>query len=121
MEIGDALVAVADKLGIGLTEIYKIYVQAQMIQGVGFIITTIFGACVAYALFNKTYDRITEDNTKKDEYNQTDTATAVCYSLVAGFIGFLFIGVIGSLLVNGVLEITNPEYSAIKELISTVK
>ena len=40
VEVGDALVLIADKLGIGVKEVYRILVEAQAYQGILNLIST---------------------------------------------------------------------------------
>ena len=112
MDIGEALIQIADKLGTTGEHLLKVFIEAQV--GIGYIniISTIVWIFLAILICYVTYHYINKDRS----YDSKSCAMIVCFATCL----FLVIVILVLVLKNEVIRIMYPEYTGIKELIETL-
>lgn len=129
MELGaikDTVVYLTEKLGVGVEEVYKIFLNAQtahIINNVSsFVLLCLFGIIFLYWFkkIKKFSKKNCEDNTptKKEEcYYETCLLFWLILAVVCIF-GFL---IVQSLIQNTIFRLVAPEYMALQEMIRLIK
>lgn len=125
-----AIELIADKLGIAASEIFDIFVNAQVMLGVLAIIecvTIILLSIISYFAITKimygfyTYNAVMKSYDKSDEYYDSDDKNAV---IVTPMLITVVLMCVWMLCVNtikyGIIRIMCPEYSAIVDIIELV-
>ena len=114
MEIGDALVQIADKLGITVQQVYELFVSVQTAKGI-LIIAQIFvfiiGTYLYLSWMHKKYLIAVKENSRSD---------AEFIIMFGGLFGVIIYGAVIILIGNAVLQIMYPQYYGAKELIETL-
>lgn len=114
--IGNALVYIADKIGITVAQMYEIYVKAQammallqivMILAIIGISISVFLICYFYAI-NKIFSDIKSDSDR------------FLASAFIAFIAFIASGFIMAMLYTPLLAYLCPEYTALKSLMGDI-
>lgn len=111
MEIGDALIQIADKLGTTGQHLLDVYVNAQV--GIGYIniISMIVWAILTFVVCYIAYHYISDTDRDNDScFGAILTCFVICIFLVFGILT----------LKDEVIRIMYPEYTGIKELIDTL-
>lgn len=108
MSLGDALYKVAEKLGIAVQGINKVYVQQAYLYGIAYLLFSLLTLGVTILFFV-----ISLKNREPDPYGDR-----------FAFLIFLIFGIIGSfvflaLLIIGIFHFVNPQYFAIQDLLSS--
>ena len=111
--VGDALIHISDKLGIGIQEIYRIYISAQSwIAFQGIVSVSVFIAIFLIGALISVYVYIKSD----DEYNDRDGMVLFALMLVTLTIALVIsIGVHAALGFYGRSVV--PEYYALQDLL----
>lgn len=108
VEIGDALVAIADKIGIGVVEMYHIYVEAQtaiaIIHTFCALLWVLTVAVFGYLAWKKSGDMRGHEK-------------CMIVTMVVTIVGFVALIIYGEVLYVALLRLLCPEYMAIEEMI----
>ena len=110
MDIGEALIQIADKLGTTGEHLLKVFIEAQV--GIGYIniISTIVWIFLTILICRAAYHYINKDRS----YDSKSCAMIVCFATCM-FLVFVIL-----YLKDEVIRIMYPEYTGIKELITTL-
>lgn len=128
MEVTDLILEVANTIGIATTEVYRIFVEAQVTIGVFYIIyISLLVMIIRYLLYKfidikaikkEIYGKINETNDWGDsQFGMYMTVILVLGTIII-LLGLLIGGLFGDVILNQILRIVNPEYMAIDSLIS---
>jgi len=111
LDIGEALIQIADKLGTTGEHLLKVFIEAQV--GIGYIniISTIVWIFLAILICYIAYRYIINEDRSYDSKN---CAIFVC------LLSCIFLVFVILVLNNEVIRIMYPEYTGIKELIGTL-
>lgn len=122
--VANVLGALAEKLGYAATELFRIMVEAQVIQAIGggimlmlAVVGAVAGSYIAYRLTiayygTDTFKEAMDDSGHREHPDLTLMFVGVSLAVIGGAIGLLFGGIIGDIL----MALTVPEYLAIQEL-----
>lgn len=130
-EFATAIDIIADKLGIAVTEIFEIFVNAQAAIGV-ITIATIFAVvltCMAsyfvamkYISGKYTYSGVIKKLEDKDSYvDPDDKIMCIIVPLLVVMVIFFISAIMFDCVGDCIIRIICPEYSAITEIITIVK
>lgn len=118
MEMSEALIQLADKLGIATTEIYQIILSAQQIKGVVTLVECFIAIGIMFliskpirTLFNKIKENESEYSDGSEKWMIVTTV-----SFISLFIMWITLGI----LTDALYKILMPEYTALTEMISTL-
>ena len=109
-EVGDALVLIADKLGIGVTEVYRILVEAQAYQGILNLISTGVFVLSSFIIGHIIYNKL---NGPKDDKLFAGVLVGAFSGFIVGFIVWVF--------GRALMHIMMPEYTALTELLNIIE
>jgi hypothetical protein len=112
--IGDAMVYIADKIGLTLEQVYQIYVGSQMALAliqIALILVFVIGSVTICFLCFRTYKNETKDS---KDYDHSDAQLK--YGMFAIF-GCAMLGLAVALLYSPITAVVCPEYSAIQAMI----
>ena len=129
-----AIELIADKLGIAASEIFNIFVNAQVVLGILSILeaTIVLLLCIGtYFLVTKmisghyTFKNAVKEAVKeaeeKNEYMDSDVKSfLLVVPVFAGLCSFLVWGILVSTIKHGIIKIICPEYSGIIEIINLI-
>lgn len=128
MEVTDLILEVANTIGIATTEVYKIFVEAQVTIGVFYMVyISLLLMVIGYTLYKfidvkaikkEIYGKITETDSWGDNKFSLYMFTIFLISVVIILIGLLIGGIFSDIILNQILRIINPEYMAIDALIN---
>lgn len=125
----DAINVIADKLGIAATEIFNIFVGAQVMIGVlhivGCVIVCLLGIMTYFAIMKTISGCYTYRGAVKkldpDSYGYNDKKTfIIATSVLGGLASLMLWSIIFDIMAGGILRILCPEYAAISEIIGLV-
>lgn len=117
MELSDALIQIADKLGITVQQVYELFVGVQETKGI-ILIIQIFTFLIGIYLYLNYLWKITEEMRNIEKYRRSELPNILMifggmFGIMTYFFTLLLIG-------NAVLQIMYPEYFGAKELIETL-
>jgi len=125
-----AIDMIAEKLGIAVTEIFNIFVHAQVTLGVLMILqcVAVLVLCVmTYFVTMKlisgswTYNGIMEKAKERDKDYDEDAESFFMFTpVVVGVLSVILWGFVVGIIADGLVKILCPEYSAIIEIIRMV-
>lgn len=130
-EFATAIDIIADRLGIAVTEIFEIFVEAQATIGVltiAIIFAAILTCLISYFIMMKlisgkyTYRNAIKKLDRASTYTDSDTTfvyvvAPVIVAVITLFVSALIFECVG----DGLIRILCPEYTAITDIISIVK
>lgn len=117
MEIGDALVQIADKLGITVQQVYELFVSVQSTKGIILIIQIFIFLIGTFIILNYLW-KVSEKMKSEEKYKGSELPDVIM--MFGGFFGILIYFFIIVLIGDAVLQIMYPEYFGAKELIESL-
>jgi len=111
----DALQPLAQKLGQGAEQLFRIYTKQAIINGVTEIVLGTF-ALVAFGLGFKLAYKKAKAHDKKDRYENYVTPTLILGSIMGAIVVFAAVWAIA----DGINELLNPQYVALHNIITDV-
>ncbi len=114
MEIGDVLIQIADKLGITVQQVYKLFISVQTAKGILTIIEIFVFSIGIYLYLTWMYKKYKIEI--KDDCNSDIPSLIIMGGMFGTVIYFFVVIFIG----NAILQIMYPEYFGAKELIESL-
>ena len=111
-DIKGAVASIAEGLSIGAEHVYGVLVKQQVITSVTYTIIFILGVMLA---------SLAVRSGKKADYSEREWDRDATMSLVLGFASFCFLFFSIMELNTIVMGFLNPEYGAMKEIMSLIK
>lgn len=122
MEMSEALIQIADKLGIATTEIYQIMLSAQQVKGAVMLGEFLIGISILFFVLKYTWKAACEkEKTEaKDEFSCFDFSDKFMHVFFPAFFLVIILIMIFGIINDGLLKLIIPEYTALTEMISTL-
>jgi len=120
-EIANIIVQLTDKLGITVSEVTKIFIDAQQKLAMVDIIMLLFviTTTIAVSVFTLKLIHKNKKEERPDSKVSITDEDIIMPTAIVTFITILFCLVISTLLVTALYRLVAPEYMGIKDMIST--
>ena len=125
----EAIDIISDKLGIAATKVFEIFVGAQAVIGMLMIVKCVVMftlAVLTYLITMKvlsgyyTYSAAVRNMKKQDDENEDAKAFIFVVPIMISVFSIVLWGIITSIIMEGILKMMCPEYSAISEIINLI-
>lgn len=116
--IGEALTIIAEKAGHGIEYVYPLLVDVQVVLGIRDIAVPLIALGVGYYVYVKTFKAAHEQGKDRTYYTIMES---VGVGIMAGVCAGLLVGMMVHCIFDGMIRILNPEYYALKEILTAVK
>jgi uncharacterized membrane protein YidH (DUF202 family) len=113
--LGTALTYIADKIGITVEQMYRIYVAAQFTQAVLQIIFILIWAIAVIIVVKKIY--VWQMSIHTERY---DRDTGILLTFLGSVIVIVFVSLILSVIYDASVAILCPEYTALQSLMKDI-
>lgn len=117
-EFSEAILVIADMLGVTAERVFDIFVGAQVTMGIISLISILFTIFCCVMTFSIIYRRIIK---YKRDMNDDEMVSTIFLSFVGMFVVLFVTMLILKVVSDGMMQIYHPEYSAMKEIIELVR